>query len=158
MLSEWRQFRTERRQAKAALTILSLEVERNFRLLKGYWEKVNQVESFAEDMLLERLLARLVELPLPEWSYNAWNQQIMLLALVMDVDKIQQVYNFYSFLSAITNSYFKLSTLTKKMKQQITNFEIGTSYNVVLNVPELAWTEFKELVCKVLEQENPLQK
>lgn len=159
LLSEWRLCRTERRQCKNARILLKLEINQNLKLLSEYWEKLNQIEPELNDMYNEIIIARLTELNLPEWNNIVWKNQMLLFALAMKPNKLKQIYEFYSRLDRIRSIYNSLSALAETNKENITNFEISqVPVAVVFKIPVLPWTEFKELVCKVIAEGSPLEK
>jgi hypothetical protein len=145
--------------------MLSLEVDGNLNLLKAYGEKVNEIESTDEewDIYAERLY-RLTLFPMPEFNFNAWKSQVVLLASALNKNEIKRIQSFYSYLTIITTNYSRIlatgredmQIALKERDARLAKLSVG--FFLPPRVSELSWRELAELVCKVLEDSNPLHK
>lgn len=164
-----REGRTEKRQIRAVRTMLSLEIDQNFALLRDFWSKVNQVDESEQDPDLARLrlARRLIELPLPHWSHKIWESQMPLLATALREEEIRQVHELHNRLDTITAIRSTLSALESEQQEDWRaartesggvprSVAFGLSRKFDENAPGL-WMECERVVHEVLDKGNPLR-
>lgn len=164
-LSGWRQWRIEKRQAYAAQLMLSIEIEQNLELLKDYWEIVNHNKSIGNESKLSIYrLDSLIQLPMPEFSSHAWSSQILVFGSTIKENKIKQIQYFYNYLNTIQIIYSRMVDSGKedwKIASAERKDNLAQGMPGFFSVPGVSissWKEFEKLICKVIENGNPLQK
>lgn len=117
LLSEWRQWRTGKRQAVATRTLLSLEIHQNLGLLREFCHKIHEINELEQGSELALLnVNRLAELSWPQWSRNAWNSLLSVLPQALkDEQAIKQVNYFYNQLDTITAICHNLSKVSSEL-------------------------------------------
>ncbi|MGR3309264.1 MAG: hypothetical protein ACUZ77_00670 [Candidatus Brocadiales bacterium] len=152
----FREKRTEKKQAQAVRTLLSLEIDQNLALLRDFLGKVKHVDMSKEKPVPRPLIMaqRLIELPLPCWSHKMWESQMPLLATALNEEEIRQVHLHHSKLDTITDIRTKLYEEVKPLRDgEISEW---ASYRLSEKVPPL-WEECERIVSKLFALKNPLQ-
>lgn len=161
-LSGWRQWRIEKRQAYAAQLMLTLEIEQNLGLIKDYWIRVNQNESInnGSELYVQRL-NHLMQLPMSEFNSHIWRSHTLLFGSTMEKNEIKQIQYFYKNLYDIKIIY---SNIVDSGKEDLRIFAARRFHDVLKtrfmtppSVSPSSWMEFETLVCRVLEEGNPIK-
>jgi len=160
-----RENRTERKEARAVRTLLSLEIDQNIALLKEWWGEVTEADSPEEDPdHYRRVVAnRLIELPLPSWSHKMWESQTLLLPVALKREEIMQVYDIHSGLDRLAAIRSALVAAQREQQEDWRSARgesggaslLGLSLRFYHIAPQL-WPECERIVNELLAKGNPL--
>jgi hypothetical protein len=110
----------KRKENKKIETAIKIEVKRNGKKLKSFWEVVDQNPTkydldnrLFEDIWLDKKvkILRCFDKDVPEWSIRIWEGNTAGAALALKEIKFNQVYQFYEKLNAISMTYLQLARI-----------------------------------------------
>lgn len=133
---------TQRRERKLVRLLLSLEIEQNLALLKGYWDNVSLPpdEPFADEDEDEdderdyvqtpppppkpesevvRLTARATGIPLPPFAVKAFESQLGVLPKALTASEIKDVWRVYEELGQIRTAHSWLLELKEAGEEKL---------------------------------------
>jgi len=163
----WRQNRTEKKQARAVRTLLTIEIDQNLALLRDWWSEVTDIDSSllydADDYYLIPA-SRLIELPLPSWSHKMWESQSQFLAIALNHEEIRQLSEIHGGIdtieaihSALTGAYAQqqedLRSVRSKTGSAILPFGLTLRFTAAARQ---LWPECKRAASELLTRGNPL--
>lgn len=155
-----REKRSDEKIGRSVRVLLSLEIDRNIRHLRDYWEGANNLANPSEhersnDLQLAR---RLTLIAVPIWSREAWTSQLPHVTTALHDDEILAAHNIYRHLDEFA-AYGTM--LTQLAEQEAQHFEPGTiiplgGSPVVSHAPTLV-EKMRGLYTEVLTMGNPLK-
>jgi hypothetical protein len=149
----------EAEQAKTVRTLISLEVDHNLRILRDFWNSVNDVDNKERDAREAgfRLAGRLIELPAPTWSHKVWESQLGQLVQALGPELIRQVHDFHASLDRITSMREGLIALREDERQEMMSPDrvILPALKFQRRAP-LVMEQWQRLVQNILDTGNPL--
>jgi len=167
LATRWREDRTQKRQARACRTLLSLETDQNLALLREWWSEVTDIDSsLPQDPHHHYLVlaSRLIELPLPSWSHKMWESQSQFLAIALNHEEIRQLSEIHGGIdtieaihSALTAAYTQEQEALRSVRSNTGSaiLPFGLPLRFTAAAPQL-WTECERAVSELLARGNPL--
>jgi hypothetical protein len=112
---------------KKVRSALLREIERNASELNEFWEKANQepseIDKFTQFVVViddsgwdEKY--RVIDAPLPRWSFKIWDTYIATAALALNAEKFNNSYQIYEDLPRINEIYSELKKVPYSDEQR----------------------------------------
>jgi hypothetical protein len=170
-LGERAQRRREKKQEQSTRDIISLEIDRNLDLLRELWPKVSQANDLEQDAKSRkhRLARSFVEIPFPDWSREAFDNQPSSLAIALSKQELIRVGWFYDRLHRLETIRAELKAAMQEQDRRFIEETVPGpgGYRRALagyRPPQMFnrnaenfWDECESLVAQLLARGNPLK-
>lgn len=160
-LEVWRQ----RREGNRIRVLLEVEIDHNLRELDLFWNQLEQADPKKQESYVygSARAKKLLELRLPNWGNQVWENQMHLLVDVLNQQQIDQVLSFYRKLDAITTIKQQLSSMDAERSFAYSSH--GNTLDVgdlrlfsLMNEGPAKLTEIEEILKDLQENGNPIKK